>query len=213
MKIMKMRMLILTTALAIAVILNAGLAAAQQKDGKAKQKEPSASEMQEMMKKWMELGTPGAAHKFLDQLAGKWDITMLMWMAPNTTPNEMKGTSETRWILDGRFLLEEGNSQMMGMPHRSMGLTGYDNFKKKYIISYMDNLGTAIYSAAGELDAAGKVMTLYGKMDEPMTGEKDKTVKYVMRIVSKDKYIFEAYDFVGKPNEFKAMEAIYTRKP
>jgi len=207
-----MRMLACTLAVAVALVLNAGLAHARQNDGKSKGSEPSPAQMQEMMKKWMEAATPGAPHKYLDQFAGKWETTMRMWMGPTSTPIENKGSAESRWILDGRFLLEESSAQMMGMPYRGMLFMGYDNFKKKYVISYADNMSTAIFSASGDMDAGGKVMTLYGRMDEPMTGEKDKLVKYITRILSKDKYVLEAYDLVGTPNEFKAMEITYTRK-
>jgi hypothetical protein len=114
--------------------------------------------------------------------------------------------------MDGRFLLEELTGEVMGMPWRAMSIMGYDNFKKKYIVSHIDNLGTALYTGEGKFDTANKVLTSFGKMDEPMTGEHDKTVKYVTRMLSKDKYIFEIFDEVGGPNEYKAVEITYTRK-
>jgi Protein of unknown function (DUF1579) len=209
---MKLRILACAIALAAALLMTVNAALAQNKDDKAKGNNPSPAEMQEMMKKYMELCTPGPAHKYLDQFVGKWETAMKMWMAKDAPPMEMKGTAETRWVMDGRFLLEEESSQFMNMPHRSMLFIGYDNFKKKYIITFFDNMNTAIYSAEGDLDEKNKVMSLVGKMDDPMTGEKDKTVRYVTRVISKDKYVFEAYDLVGTPNEFKVIEATYTRK-
>jgi len=167
-----------------------------------------------MMKKWMEVATPGEGHKPLEQLVGKWDTVMTMWgEGPGKPPSETKGSCEVKWILDGRFLLEETTGQMMGMPYKSMNIFGFDNYKKKYVMSYVDNLGTAIYTGEGKFDMSKQVLTSFGKMDEFMTGERDKPVKYVMRIVSRDKHVFEAYDEVGSPNEFKAFEITYTRKP
>src|SRR5215216_3744223 len=142
--IMKLRIFACTIALAAALLLTVNTALSQDKD-KAKGHEPSPAEMQEMMKKWMEFASPGAAHKFLDAFIGKWETSMRMWMAPGSTPMEAKGSAETRWIMDGRYLLEEGAGQVMGMPYRNMLITGYDNFKKKYVISYLDNMGTGIY--------------------------------------------------------------------
>ncbi|HXG91680.1 MAG TPA: DUF1579 domain-containing protein [Blastocatellia bacterium] len=207
-----MRILVCATLLAVAIVAASAQTIAQQKDNKASRREPSAAEMQEMMKKWMEVASPGPAHRFLDQFAGKWDTVTRVWMSRDAKASEGKGTAETRWVMDGRYLIEEASGQMMGMPHNSLLTIGYDNFKKKYVISYIDNMGTAIYTGEGDLDEATKVMTLYGKMDEPMTGEKDKTVRYVIRVTSKDKYIFEAYDLIGTPHEFKGVEVTYTRR-
>lgn len=209
---MKLRIFACAIALVAALLMTVNAALAQQKDEKAKWQNPSPAEMQEMMKKWMEVASPGPGHKHLDQFVGKWDTHMKMWMGPNTTPMETKGTAETRWVFDGRFLLEEGSSEWMNMPHRGMLFIGYDNFKKKYVITFLDNMSTAIHSALGDYDEQKKVMTLLGKMDEPMTGEKDKPVRFVTRVISKDKYVFEAYDLIGTPDEFKAVEVVYTRK-
>jgi hypothetical protein len=135
-----------------------------------------------------------------------------MWWSKDSPPQKSKGTSDVRWIMDGRYVLEELSGDMMGMAWKGMGVTGYDNFKKKYVFTFLDNMGTAILTGEGDFDAKNNVMTSYGKMDEPLTGEKNKTVKYVTRILSKDKHVFEIYDLVGTPHEFKVIEMVYTRK-
>ena len=208
---MKMRMLLFAIAIAGALTLSISRTDAQDK---AKAEAQPAVDTQEMMKKWMEVATPGDGHKQLDQLVGKWDSVMRMWMeGPGKPATESKGSCEIKWIMEGRYLLQEATGQMAGMPFKSMNVIGYDNYKKKYVMSYIDNMGTAIYTVEGKLDPSNKVMTSFGKMDEFMTGERDKLVKYVLRIISKDKHVFEAYDEVGTPNEFKAFEIAYTRKP
>lgn len=171
------------------------------------------AETQEMIQEWLKAQAPGEPHRFLDRFVGEWDTSSLMWWAGPTEPaTESNGTAEIKWILDGRFLLEEQNSEMMGKPQRGMGLTGYDNFRKKYISTYLDNLQTSIYKSEGTLDRSGKVITYHGKMDEPTTGELDKLFKCVVRIIDKDKHVFEVYDLVGTPEEFKAVETTYSRK-
>jgi hypothetical protein len=206
---MKLFKLFSAAALLCVSLVSAGPALAQEKQGEAKM----TPDMQEMMKKWMEAATPGEPHKFLDHFIGKWDITTRMWWeGPGKPPAESKGSSEVRWIMEGRFTLEESTGQMMGKPHKGMGITGYDNFKKKYVGYWIDNTSTAMYNIQGSLDQTGKVLTSYGQFDEPMTGELDKLAKFVLRIVSKDKHVFEIYDLVGSPNEFKAVEITYTRK-
>jgi hypothetical protein len=149
----------------------------------------------------------------LENFIGRWDLACKMWMdGPEKPPTETKGTSEVKWILGGRYTFEEMKGQIMDMPHLGMGITGYDNFRKQYVSFWIDNTSTAMYNSLGEFDASKKVLTSLGKMDEPMTGEKDKTVKYVMQIVDKDKHVFSVYDLVGTANEFKVVEITYTRK-
>ncbi|HEX8088818.1 MAG TPA: DUF1579 domain-containing protein, partial [Blastocatellia bacterium] len=207
---MRLRIFFRAIVLVCASLLGAGQAFPQENKTAGQGDQKAAADMQEMMKKWMEASTPGEAHKHLGQFVGKWEtVTRMWWEGPGKPPAESKGASETKWIMDGRFLLEESTGQMMGMPYRGMGITGYDNFRKKYVVSYIDNMGTAMYTGEGKLDAASKVLTSYGKMDEPMTGEHDKMVKYVIRTMGKDKYIFEIFDEVGGPNEFKAVEITY----
>jgi hypothetical protein len=189
------------------------VALAQEKQGAAKGEGKANPDMQEMMKKWMEAATPGEHHKALEHFVGKWDTVCKVWMeGPDKPASETKGTSEIKWILGGRYTLEELKSEMLGMPHSGMGITGYDNFKKQYVSFWIDNMSTAMFNTLGTFDASGKVLTSLGKMDEPMTGEKDKTVKYVVQIVGKDKHIFSVYDLVGSPNEVKVVEITYTRK-
>ena len=51
------------------------------------------------------------------------------------------------------------------MPYKSINYLGFDNYKKKYVVSYLDGLGTAMYTGEGKFDPSNKVMTLFGKMD------------------------------------------------
>gem|GEM_PF-321334 len=196
---------------ALLSVLFAGFLLAQdKKEAKPGKGAPAISE-EEMTKRWMAAATPGAAHKALDSQAGEWDLTTKAWMPGVDAPTESKGKSSTKWILGDRFLQSDVTGEMMGMPMTGLGITGYDNFKKKYVTFWIDSLGTAMYTAEGTFDAAGKVFTYHGKMDEPATGEKDKPVKFVHRVLSADKHVFEIHD-VGLGAKSKVMEMTYTRK-
>ena len=59
--------------------------------------------------------------------------------------------------LGGRFLEERVQSSFMGQPFSGIGYTGYDNVKKKYVSTWMDNMGTMIMVMEGTPDPAGKV--------------------------------------------------------
>ena len=165
----------------------------------------------EMMRRWQEATTPGAGHEFLEQVVGSWEMRTKMWMGgPESEPVETTGSSEIKWILEGHYILQESTGSMMGKEHLGHGITGYDNYKKKYVGVWIDNLSTAIYPMEGFLDQTGTVLSMYGAMDEYMTGEHDRMVRYVTRIIDADHHVFEVYDLHGG-TDFKVVEVAYTR--
>jgi hypothetical protein len=168
--------------------------------------------MDEMMKKMMELAAPGAPHKKLAELVGTWESSTAMTMYPGQPPTVTKGTAVYTMVLGGRFLAQDVKAEMMGMPFTGIGYTGYNNFDKKYTMFWIDSFGTVMSTAEGSADQTGRVISFYGKMDEPGTGEHDKNVKYVIRMIDKDKHILEIHDLaIGEPNT-KVVEVTYTRK-
>lgn len=167
--------------------------------------------MEEMLKKAEELGKPSDAHKMLEPLVGEWDVDAKCWMAPDASPTLSKGTAKAIWIMDGRYVHEEFNGEMMGKPFKGIGITGFNNMKQKYQSVWLDDMSTAIFTSEGTASEEGKVITFTSVMDCPMTGEKDLPVKQVIRILSPDKHIFEMYD-LRKTDNNKTMELTYTRK-
>jgi hypothetical protein len=200
----------ITRALALLAALGMCTLVAQDKPKDSKPKEGASEE--EMMKRWEAASTPGAPHKALEPLIGEWEIEARFWMGgPDTPPIESKGTTKAKWILGGRFIQEEVNSEMMGQPFQGIGTTGFDNLKKKYVSTWVDNMNTMISISEGTADADGKVFTFLGKMDDIMTGQKDKPFRYVLRIISSDKHVFEMHDpSLGAKS--KNGEITYTRK-
>jgi len=172
---------------------------------------PTPEQMAEMMKKAEAAGTPGAAHKVLEPLVGDWTAEVKMWMEPGTPPQLSKGTSKSEWTLNGRFVQDDFNGEMMGKPFHGMGLTGYDNFKQRYTNVWVDDMSTAIMTSEGAAEDGGKVIKFTCKMDCPMTGEKDVPMTQIVRILSRDKHVFEMHDPRQGENS-KVMEITYTRK-
>ncbi len=199
----------------VLICLSATITSAPSQDKKAATEAtaPAMPNMEEMMKKWMEVITPSENHKRLDGFAGSWETATTIWMqGPGNPPTVTKGTAEIKWILGGRYLQQEIKGEMMGKPLNGVGFTGYDNFNKKYVSFWIDDMSTAMLVSEGGFDQFGKVLTTYGKMDEPMTGEHDKNVKYVSRFAGPDKFIFEIHDLaIGEPNT-QVVEVTYTRK-
>jgi hypothetical protein len=161
-----------------------------------------------------EMSTPGAAHEFLDRFVGEWDIEMRMWMmGPDAPPTKTTGTSTFEWTLDRHWVKSSFEGVLMGRPMAGMGVMGYDNFKKKYVAMWVDSASTMMNTAEGLLDRTGDVLTYYGTMDEYLTGEHDKTVKWVYEFTDDDSFTFEIHDLGIVPGETRVIEVAYTRKP
>lgn len=175
--------------------------------------------MQEMMEQMMEMGKIGENHKLIADLAGNWTYTVKMWMDPSGKPQESKGISTRKAIMGGRYYLAEhaGSFQMPGpdgkmqkMDFKGMAIEGYDNAKKKFISSWIDNMSTMILNSEGTYDPATKTFT-YNAECQMVPGKTTK-VREVIKVVDKDNHTFEWYDDSRGGEMAKTMEISYTRK-
>ena len=168
-------------------------------------------DQQAMMELWKKMAMPGEPHKQFATLAGSWTTTSKEWMEPGKPPTESTGTAEIKMLLDGRFLYQEYNSQMMGQPFSGIGIDAYDNMTKKYVTAWLDSMGTGIFIMEGTASADGKTITLKGSHAEPGGGKM--THRAVWKIVDNNNQTFDMYGAHHGGKETKMMEIVYTRKP
>lgn len=185
------------------LVLFAAVTAFAQHDH-AQQQKPDP-QMEAMIK----AGTPGDPHKALDGFVGTWNTKVSMWEAPGQEPMVSEGVSENRWIMGNRYLEQRFTSTFMGVPFEGLGYTGYDNVKKRYWGTWMDNMSTAVMSSTGSLK--GKVFSFVGTMPDPMTG-KDMKVDEKITIVDADNHVMEMWGAGPDGKKMKMMEIVYTRK-
>ena len=165
---------------------------------------------EEMMKKWMAYSTPSDAHKTMAGMVGTWDTVIKDYTNP-AGPTETKGTSTFSAILDGRFIQESAEGSYMGMPFHGMGTFGYDNTMKKYVGTWVDNMGTGIMTSWGSSDDGGKTINWNSKGTDPMSGA-EMSVRSAMHMMSNDQYHFEMYGPGMDGKEMKMMEITYNRR-
>jgi hypothetical protein len=182
---------------------------------------PGQSDEQKMMAEMMALMQPGDNHKLLEALAGEWSYTIRHWMDPDPSapPQESTGTAVSKSILGGRYIQQEvaGRFQMPGpdgkmtdYDFKGIGITGYDNVKKKFFNTWFDNMGTGVMVSEGTYDPATKTYTYAGEY-EMMPGMTMKA-RYTLKIIDKDKHVFEWYESMAGAPERKSMEIAYSRK-
>ena len=93
-----------------------------------------------------------------------------------------------------------------------MSTTAYDNAKKVFISTWIDNMGTGIMKMEGPWDEASKTMTLSGKMMDPSTG-RECNMRETFKIVDDNTQIMEMYGPDPKTGkEFKTMTIKLTKK-
>ena len=171
----------------------------------------SDEDSEEMRRKVEAAGKPGPGHKALVALVGNWKAEVKCWMEPGGAPDVSQGTAKTSWILNGRFLEEEFQGQMMGKPFRGLSLIGFDNTKQTFNTMWVSDMQTSMFTSEGKGENGNKVITLEGKATCPATGRKDIPMKTVFRVISPDKHVFEMFDGSRGENA-KTMEITYTRQ-
>ncbi len=176
----------------------------------AKDKKPSQMDMQAMMDTYKQLATPGEPHKLFASLAGSWTTTTKEWMEPGKPPTESTGSAEMKMLLDGRFLQQDYTSVMMGQPYSGIGLSAYDNLRKRYVSTWIDSMGTGIFVMEGTASADGKTITLRGQHNEPGGGVM--THRAIWKIADNNTQTFEMYGTHKGGKEMKMMEITYARK-
>ena len=163
-----------------------------------------------MMKAMMAYATPGPEQKAMQAMVGTWDAAIKSYWDPKG-PTEAKGTSTYTSLLDGRFIQEDAQGNMMNMPFHGIGTFGYDNVLKKYVGSWIDSMGTGIMTSTGTSPDGGKTVNWVGKATDPMTG-KEQTYRSAMHNMGPDKMHFEMYGPGPDGKEMKMMEITYTRR-
>lgn len=164
-----------------------------------------------MMEAMTKAATPGDAHKKLDGMAGTWDTKVTMWMVPGTEPMISTGTATSQWVMGGRYLEERFKGNFGGMPFEGLGFTGYDNVKKRYWSTWIDNMSTAMMTSSGNAAADGKSWDFDGTMSDPMTGG-ETALKTKVTVQDADHHKMEMWSPGPDGKMFKSMEIAYSRK-
>ncbi len=78
------------------------------------------------------------------------------------------------------------------MDFEGHGVTAYDNAKKKFISTWIDNMGTGVMYVEGPYDETTKTISMTGKMMDPSTG-KETDVRQVLRSPDDKTQVMELY--------------------
>ena len=160
-------------------------------------------------KAYMAFMTPGNEHQMLAQANGTWNEDITFFMDPKSPPMKTKSTCVNEMVLGGRYQRGVHTGEMMGQPFEGQSLTGYDNSRKVWFSTWIDNMGTGIAYAEGTFDNAKKTLTLKGKMTDPVSG-KNMDFRETLTFVDADHQKVEMFNTTSGKEE-KSMEISLTR--
>jgi hypothetical protein len=202
------------TQLITVIALCTGTAYAQDKTKPAaspeQTKEAAAAASEKEMEAWMAYMTPGEMHKMLATGVGEWNQEVTMWMDPTQPPTTSQATCMVSMLYGDRYQESVSKGDMMGMPFEGKATIAYDNAKKVFQSTWIDNMGTGIMYMEGPYDPKTKTITMTGTMVDPMTGKIEK-VRETFKFIDDNNQFMEM--FVTKNGkESKCMEIKFARK-
>ena len=193
------------TAAAIIALLTVSAGAQEKKQP------PMTPEQQAEMDAYMKAGTPGAPHQAMASMAGNYNLKIKSWHEPNAPAMEETGKATRTMTLDGRVLLEEVSSSMMGTPFTGRGMRGFDNVTGKYWSTWTDSMSTGLMVSEGTCDAQGKSCTFKGSWNDPVK-KGPITSRMTTRWTGPTTEVFEMYGPGKDGKEMKMMEITYTKE-
>ncbi|HTD94185.1 MAG TPA: DUF1579 domain-containing protein [Chitinophagaceae bacterium] len=164
-----------------------------------------------MMKAWNDFKTPGKMHQWLSSSVGTWDSELSQWMSPTDPPMKSKATTTITMGFKGLYQFSKFTGSMMGQPFEGQSTLGYDNAKKMFVNSWIDNSGSGIVYMTGNYDEATKTLNLKGKQTDPVTG-KDSDIREELTVIDDDTQRMAMYGTGMDGKEMKFMEGVFKRR-
>lgn len=155
---------------------------------------------------------PQTEHRWLQKLIGEWTFEHEALMPDGQPPMRMQGTESVR-SLGGLWILAEGQGPMPdGSPASMLMTLGYDPQRQRFVGTWVGSMMTYLWIYDGELDAAGRVLTLNAE-GPGMSGD-GKMVKYqdIIEIVSDDHRIMRSRALGEDGSWRQFLTAHYRRK-
>lgn len=176
---------------------------------KAQPKMDAAAMQEQGMKAWMAYMTPGPMHEMMAKCNGDWKEEVTYWMVPGGEPTKSTSSCTNSMIMGNRYQETKHTSSMNGMPFEGYGILAYDNGKKIFVSTWIDNMGTGIMYLEGKWDEKNKTIHFSGKTVDPMTG-KDMHVREEFKLIDDNNQFMEMY-MTQNGKEFKSMEIKFSR--
>ncbi len=179
----------------------------------------NTEKFRELITKWRKFQQPGIKHELFKDMLGSWDVRLVFHSGTEKWESECR--AENRMLHGGRFLMEQIEGEiyapndegiMEPESYSSTRIVGYDNFKKAYVGTFVENQNSYMLNYTGRIPLRGdsSQIVFYGLSDEPMLELSDATMKYVLSAINKDYYRWDVYA-LALGEEALVFEILFTR--
>lgn len=173
--------------------------------------EPAAPPMDSAAaaKAWQDFATPGDMHKWMASHEGTWEAEVSSY-GGGPEPSKSKATEVVKMVMNGLYQQSNLSGTMMGMPFSGQSTLAYDNSKKQFVLTWIDNMGSGVMMMTGQYDAATKTLNLKGTQTDPSTG-KDMNVRQEQKFIDDNSYVLTMYGEGADGKEMKFMDGTFKR--
>ena len=154
-----------------------------------------------------DFSTPGDMHKWMAKLNGTREATVIEFMNPEK-PDTTKATNTVSMTLNGLYQVGRFTGKMMGSPFEGQSIMGYDNAKKLFVSTWIDNFSSGITQFTGTYDEKTKTLNLKGHQTDPVSGN-DVAIREEMTMIDNDSYLMIMYGTGPDGKEAKFMEGTF----
>lgn len=173
---------------------------------------PDSAAMAEMTKTWMDFATPGAEHAWMAKQSGTWTCdSVKQWMDPSQPPTVAKATQKLSMGLNGLYQMTDFSTTMMGQPMQGHGIMGFDKMKKKFVLSWVDNMGSGIVRMEGSYNDGTKMLSMAGKQSDPIS-KTETDMRQELKFIDDNSFTMSMYGAGHDGKESKFMEGTFKRK-
>ncbi|MBC7848182.1 MAG: DUF1579 domain-containing protein [Chitinophagaceae bacterium] len=162
-------------------------------------------------KAWNDFKVPSTKHQLIRSWDGTWTGEVSQWMDPGSRPMVSRATMVSKTAANGLFQESKWTGSMFGAPFEGKSLLGFDNGKKKFVSTWIDNSSSGIVFMTGDWDENSKTLSLSGNQTDPVTG-KDTEIRQVLKIVDSNTQILTMYGAGMDGKEMKFMEGTFSRR-
>ncbi len=164
----------------------------------------------EAEKNWTAFMSPGAEHVILAYENGHWDEEFFFYEAPGAAPKKAHAVCFSEMILGGRYQRSRHKGSIMGMPFEGECISGYDNGRKVFFSTWIDNMGTDMMYSEGQYNAEKRRIEYNSSYTDAKTGVV-MHCKQFMTFTDTDHMVLERY-ITHQGEEFMSMAVQFVRK-
>lgn len=161
---------------------------------------------------WQKATTPNENHTLLGIFVGDWAYNLRSWNEPGAKPQESTGSTQNRWAMGERYLIQQARGSEANNPFEGLGITGFDNIRGQYVSTWIDNTISGLMTAVATYDPKTSTFKESGTAPGEAPGQKSKPFRAEWKVIDADHSRYTMFSPTKEGKEFKSLEVNYSRR-